>query len=233
MPMQQQRGGFKGNQQMMKPQMMQQNAMMQQMMMGGGQPMNRNMMMPGQQMMGPQGQHPAQQGMNNFRGGGQNNNRKPTQQMQYNPKARNIGQGQNMAEGGPQTGLPNNMPPQNQHQQQNIQQQPQQNQPTNAGAQANNLNFNREFYNSLDVKEKKQYLGEIIYPFVYAREPTTAAKITGMLLEIEDEELINYTKNTESLIRKIEEAANVLKRYNQNAKGTSQNQPGRPVNTKQ
>lgn len=138
-----------------------------------------------------------------------------------------------MPEGGP-GGMPNNhMAPQNQHQQQNIQQQPgQQNQAANAGgAQANNLNFNREFYNSLDVKEKKQYLGEIIYPFVYAREPTTAAKITGMLLEIEDEELINYTKSPESLIRKIEEASNVLKRYNQNAKVPNQ-QGQRPVPNK-
>jgi len=52
-------------------------------------------------------------------------------------------------------------------------------------------NFNRKIYASLNGKEKKQYLGEIIYPFVYAKEPTTAAKITGMLLEIDDEELIN------------------------------------------
>lgn len=52
-------------------------------------------------------------------------------------------------------------------------------------------NFNRKIYASLNGKEKKQYLGEIVYPFVYAKEPTTAAKITGMLLEIDDEELIN------------------------------------------
>jgi proteasome assembly chaperone (PAC2) family protein len=45
-----------------------------------------------------------------------------------------------------------------------------------------------------------------------------------MLLEIDDEELINYSKNTDNLIRKIEEASNVLKRYNQNA-----TQGGKPM----
>lgn len=96
-------------------------------------------------------------------------------------------------------------------------------------------NFNREFYTSLDGEgKKKQYIGEIIYPFVYAREPTTAAKITGMLLEIDDEELINQFKNTDNLIRKIEEASNVLKRYNQNAGGGKPNQmqQGKPVQNK-
>ena len=76
-------------------------------------------------------------------------------------------------------------------------------------------NFNRKLYASLNRKDKKQYLGEIIYPFIYAREQTNAAKITGMLLEIDDEELINYSKNTDDLIRKIEEASNVLKMFNQ------------------
>jgi len=78
-------------------------------------------------------------------------------------------------------------------------------------------NFNRKIYASLKGKEKKQYLGEIVYPFVYAKEPTTAAKITGMLLDIDDEELINDYKNTDNLIRKIEEASNALKMYKQRA----------------
>lgn len=52
-----------------------------------------------------------------------------------------------------------------------------------------------------------------------------------MLLEIDDEELINYSKNTDNLIRKIEEAANVLKRYNQTANtggGKPMPQGGKP-----
>jgi len=148
--------------------------------------------------------------------------------MTYTNKARNVGGGQQgMMEGTNAQG--GGQPPMQQQQGLAQQNQTAQQQPQGGATQQSNgtsysPNFNREFYASLDGKEKKQYLGEIIYPFVYAREPTTAAKITGMLLEIDDEELINYSKNTDNLIRKIEEASNVLKRYNQNA-----NQGGKPM----
>ena len=80
------------------------------------------------------------------------------------------------------------------------------------------IKFNREFYTSLNVNEKEKYLHEIIYPFVYSREPRSATKIIGMLLTIDDEELINYCKNTDNLIEKIEDASRVLKRYNEKHK---------------
>jgi len=50
----------------------------------------------------------------------------------------------------------------NPNQMQGNQQQPNQNQQT----PQTSLNFNKDFYNQLEKKEKKQYLGEIIYPFV-------------------------------------------------------------------
>lgn len=240
------RGGFGGQQ---KPMMNKQNMMHQGQQ---AQYQQQQMMMMQQGMMGPGGPHGmghqgrggmmGQQGQPQHQGnmGGQNRgggnaggqNQRPRgggvggqQQMVPTKGARNIGQGQGMEQ---QQGMPQQQIPQQQTaQQQSAQQQ--------GGQQSNgtsqNPNFNREFYTSLDGKEKKQYLGEIIYPFVYAREPTTAAKITGMLLEIDDEELINYSKNTDNLIRKIEEAANVLKRYNQTANtggGKPMPQGGKP-----
>jgi len=44
-----------------------------------------------------------------------------------------------------------------------------------------------------------------------------ADKITGMMMELDDEILIDYCKNTDNLIRKIEEASNALKMYKQRA----------------
>lgn len=129
----------------MQQQQGQQNAMMQHQQRMMQQPQQH--MMPGQQAQGGY----QQRGNAGNRGdrGGPNNKQ---QGMMYTSKARNVaGQGQQGAEMQAQGGQPGTMPNLNTPQ-------PSQQQ----GGSSNNLNFNREFYNSLDVKEKKQYLGEII-----------------------------------------------------------------------
>jgi polyadenylate-binding protein len=39
--------------------------------------------------------------------------------------------------------------------------------------------------------QQKQFLGEALYPKIHALQPTLAGKITGMLLEMDNTELLN------------------------------------------
>lgn len=63
---------------------------------------------------------------------------------------------------------------------------------------------------SADAKEQKQMLGERLYPLINAMYPTKAGKITGMLLEIDNSELLHMLEHHESLKAKVEEAIVVL-----------------------
>lgn len=59
-------------------------------------------------------------------------------------------------------------------------------------------------------EDRKRHLGESLYPKIYAREPQHAAKITGMLLEMDPAELLNLLEDDRSLQEKIQEAMEVL-----------------------
>uniref|UniRef100_A0A8D0GFX4 Polyadenylate-binding protein n=1 Tax=Sphenodon punctatus TaxID=8508 RepID=A0A8D0GFX4_SPHPU len=59
-------------------------------------------------------------------------------------------------------------------------------------------------------QEQKQMLGERLYPLVQPLHPSLAGKITGMLLEIDNSELLLMLESPESLHSKIEEAVAVL-----------------------
>ncbi|XP_038905827.1 polyadenylate-binding protein 7 [Benincasa hispida] len=59
--------------------------------------------------------------------------------------------------------------------------------------------------------QQKQILGEHLYPLVQKRKPDLAAKITGMLLEMDNSELLLLLESPESLAAKVEEAVQVLK----------------------
>jgi len=63
---------------------------------------------------------------------------------------------------------------------------------------------------ALPDDKRKPAFGERLYPLVHAQRPTMAPKITGMLLEMEDPEIIELLDNNESLLKKIEEALQVL-----------------------
>ncbi|KAL4560443.1 hypothetical protein LXL04_032594 [Taraxacum kok-saghyz] len=58
---------------------------------------------------------------------------------------------------------------------------------------------------------QKQMLGERLYPLVNQQKPDLAAKITGMLLEMDNSELLLLLESPESLTAKVEEAVQVLK----------------------
>ncbi|EDW73801.1 uncharacterized protein Dwil_GK19652 [Drosophila willistoni] len=59
-------------------------------------------------------------------------------------------------------------------------------------------------------QEQKQILGERLYPLIERMHATLAGKITGMLLEIENSELLHMLEDQEALKAKVEEAVAVL-----------------------
>ncbi|NWR82858.1 EPAB protein, partial [Furnarius figulus] len=62
-------------------------------------------------------------------------------------------------------------------------------------------------------QEQKQMIGDRLYPLVHAMHPSLAGKITGMLLEIDNSELLLLLESPESLHSKVEEAVTVLRAH--------------------
>ncbi|XP_043944916.1 embryonic polyadenylate-binding protein-like [Protopterus annectens] len=56
---------------------------------------------------------------------------------------------------------------------------------------------------SAPPQEQKQMLGERLYPLIHAVHPSLAGKITGMLLEIDNSELLHMLESPESLHTKV------------------------------
>lgn len=63
----------------------------------------------------------------------------------------------------------------------------------------------------LSEEEQKRTLGERLFPLVKAMYPTIAEKLTGMLLGVDNAEVIHLLESKESLRSKLEEGINVLK----------------------
>lgn len=62
-------------------------------------------------------------------------------------------------------------------------------------------------------QEQKQMLGERLYPLIHSMHPEWAGKITGMLLEIDNAELLHMLDSRESLKAKVDEAVLVLQAH--------------------
>jgi polyadenylate-binding protein len=62
-------------------------------------------------------------------------------------------------------------------------------------------------------QEQKQMLGERLFPLIQRMFPDLAGKITGMLLEIDNSELLHMLEHHESLKSKVEEAVSVLQAH--------------------
>eukprot|EP00088_Acartia_fossae_P066813 TRINITY_DN829_c0_g1_i1.p1 TRINITY_DN829_c0_g1~~TRINITY_DN829_c0_g1_i1.p1 ORF type:complete len:651 (+),score=274.80 TRINITY_DN829_c0_g1_i1:309-2261(+) len=60
------------------------------------------------------------------------------------------------------------------------------------------------------LQEQKQMLGERLYPLIHRMHPDLAGKITGMLLEIDNSDLVHMLEDQASLKGKVEEAVAVL-----------------------
>ena len=66
-------------------------------------------------------------------------------------------------------------------------------------------------HQSRSLVDDRHNCGEIMYSMIREMYPDQAGKITGMLLEMETNEVLNMLKNKEVLKEKIESAAEVLK----------------------
>lgn len=66
---------------------------------------------------------------------------------------------------------------------------------------------------SAPEEQKKQMIGERLFPLIKAIEPTLAGKITGMLLEMDNGELIHLIESKEALQEKVNEAITVLNEH--------------------
>ena len=66
-------------------------------------------------------------------------------------------------------------------------------------------------------EERKQMLGDALFPLICAQQPTQSAKITGMILESTEDttELLHLLEDQQLLNEKIEEAVGVLKAHGQ------------------
>jgi len=62
-------------------------------------------------------------------------------------------------------------------------------------------------------QEQKQMLGERLFPLIQQTHADLAGKITGMLLEIDNSELLHMLENQQALKAKMEEAVAVLQAH--------------------
>lgn len=203
-------GAFPGQRQMMyNPQQMQ--------AMRGwrpGMPRPMGPMMPGPYGMPGQGRGRQSRNRGQGQQGGQPVKIQPggrggRQNFKYNQQARN-------QEGQQQTPVPvagGNQTPQ----QQQVQQQPQQVPPNDP-----NTPLSPAILAGMPEAQQKQILGERLYPLIQQKQPqgNLAGKITGMLLEMDNSELMHLIEDNDSLSQKIEEALMVLQEHSQNADGT-------------
>lgn len=125
----------------------------------------------------------------------QQGGRLPTGGMKYNNQVRNQ----------PQSGMiPQQMPV-------SVQQQPQQQMqiPSASGPLDHNA------LALADPQTQKNMIGERLYPLIVHSQPELAGKITGMLLEMDNAELLHLLESPEALLSKIDEAMQVLAAHNQ------------------
>lgn len=66
---------------------------------------------------------------------------------------------------------------------------------------------------SAPAADQKQMLGERLFPLIEQMHSSLAGKITGMLLEIDNSELLHMLEHSEALMTKVDEAVAVLQAH--------------------
>jgi polyadenylate-binding protein len=74
---------------------------------------------------------------------------------------------------------------------------------------------------AVPTQEQKQKLGERLFPLIHHMYPCLAGKITDMLLETDNSELLHMLQHHETLKAKVEESVAVL-RANQDKQAASE-----------
>ena len=72
---------------------------------------------------------------------------------------------------------------------------------------------------SVAPQQQKEMLSEALCSKIHAQQPELAGKITGMLLEVDNDELLGLTTNDDALRARVDEAKNVYEEYVKNQGG--------------
>jgi polyadenylate-binding protein len=170
-----------------------------------GQPIGGYQLMPINGRGGPGGN--MQQG---GRGGGRNNNRR-NQPGQGKGGGAGANQ-QRMPNGAPQIKYADNVRNRDQARQTGQEPNPQQTQTPPPAQQAppQHEPLTIKALAKASEEQKKQMIGERLFPLISQRQPAFAGKITGMILEMDNGELIHLLESKTALDEKINEAIAVL-----------------------
>lgn len=82
--------------------------------------------------------------------------------------------------------------------------------PTPAPLNTSSIEFSKALLNQEPAMQKRM-IGERLYPLISVINANLAPKITGMLLEMDNTELLNLIESPDALSAKVQEALNVLK----------------------
>lgn len=82
--------------------------------------------------------------------------------------------------------------------------------PPAQGPPASNEQLTPAALASASPEQQKNMIGERLYPLIHTTQPELAGKITGMLLEMDNSELLHLLESPEALGAKISEALQVL-----------------------
>lgn len=122
------------------------------------------------------------------------------QQYKYTPNARNA----NMVGPNGQGGAPGQSPNGQQMQQQA---------PVQDATPAAQQPLTIEMLTNATADQQKRLLGERLYPLVAEMQPRLSGKITGMLLDMENSEILHLLESPDSLTERVDEAVGVLREH--------------------